>query len=233
MNREAFFNNLRGKVNLTTGNVMGIERVLDYAEKRGTPRSDLAYILATAWWETAQTMQPVKEAYWLGEDWRKKNLRYYPWYGRGLIQTTWQENYKRMGEEIGVDLQAAPDLLLEWDYALPALFIGMEKGLYTGHDLDDYIDNIDESYAEDFREFKEARRIVNGTDKAETIAALAMTFRLALLAGKYRAIKAEAVPVPEPPPPPPPAPVSWWQAIINFFFGKGKWSARTKYGPDR
>ena len=228
MDRKRFFNSIRPKVNLTTGNVMGIGKVLDYAEAQGTPRANLAYMLATAWWETAQTMQPVKEAYWLGEDWRKKNLRYYPWYGRGLIQTTWEANYARMGKEIGVDLTAAPDLLLEWPYALPALFIGMEKGLYTGKSLDDYIDNIDESDAEDMREFVAARRVVNGTDKAEAIGKLAMAFREALLAARYRAV---AVPVPPviPRPPVPPAtppvvpPVGRWQwltDIFNAIFGR-------------
>ena len=42
-------------------------------------RNQLAYLLATAFWETARTMQPVDEAFWLSEAWRKKNLRY----GRG------------------------------------------------------------------------------------------------------------------------------------------------------
>lgn len=182
MNKKPFYDNLRAHLNLTTENVMGMEKVLNFGKARGTPLADMAYILATAWWESAQTMQPVVEAYWMSEDWRKDNLRYYPWHGRGLIQTTWEDGYRRMGDVMGVDLIADPDKLLEWKYALPALFVGMEKGIYTGKKLSDYIDNIDEDDKEDLREFSNARRIVNGTDKQVTIGKLALKFEAALKA---------------------------------------------------
>lgn len=185
MNRKAFYDAIRGDINLTTENVSGFETVLPYMEARGTAINAGAYALATAFWETAQTMQPVKEAYWLSENWRRKNLRYFPWYGRGLIQTTWEDNYRRMGKEIGVDLIANPDLLLEWRYALPAMFIGMEKGLYTGKSFDHYIDDLDESDEEDLREYVAARRIVNGTDKALAIGRLALAFERGLKAAGY------------------------------------------------
>lgn len=201
MNRKAFYDAIRGDINLTTENVSGFETVLPYMEARGTAINAGAYALATAFWETAQTMQPVKEAYWLSENWRRKNLRYFPWYGRGLIQTTWEDNYRRMGQEIGVDLIANPDLLLEWDYALPAMFIGMEKGLYTGKSFDDYIDDLDESDDEDLREYIAARRIVNGTDKALQIGKLALVFERGLKAAEY---SPGAVPKPAPIPTPRP-----------------------------
>lgn len=185
MDKTKFYNSIRAKINLTTQNVIGFEKVLDYAELVKPRLNDLAYIIATAFWESAQTMHPVKEAYWLDEAWRKKNLRYYPWYGRGLVQTTWEANYVKMGKVLGVDFTKKPDLLLEWEYALPALFVGMEKGLYTGRKIVDYIDDIDESDTEDLREFKEARRIVNGTDKAETIGKLALIFEKGLRAAGY------------------------------------------------
>lgn len=43
---------------------------------------------------------PVREAYWLSEAWRAANLRYYPDYGRGLMQCTWPDNYEYYGLEI-------------------------------------------------------------------------------------------------------------------------------------
>lgn len=186
LNKEKFYSSIRKKVNLTMQNVAGMEKVLDYGLQRDLPIDRFSYVIATGWWETAQTMHPVKEAYWLSESWRKKNLRYYPWYGRGLIQTTWEDNYKRMGKAIGVDLTKNPDLLLEWEYSLPALFVGMEQGLYTGKKLADYIDGVDESDAEDTREYTNARRIVNLMDKANTIAKLALTFEKGLKAGGYK-----------------------------------------------
>lgn len=188
LNKKVFYDTIRRKISLTTQNVSGFDKVLDFGYARNTPKNHLAYILATAYWETAQTMQPVVEAYWKNDAWRKRNLRYYPWHGRGLIQTTWKDNYIKIGKLIGKDLTQNPDLLLEWEYSLPALFVGMEEGLYTGKDLDDYIDLKDESDSEDLREYKAARRIVNGTDKASSIASLALSFEKGLTAAGYPVI---------------------------------------------
>ena len=206
MDREAFYDSLRPHLNLTTENVFGTEKVLDYAYSRETPINDLAYILATAWWETAQTMHPVEEAYWVSnaDAWRRRNLRYYPWHGRGLIQTTWERNYRTMGRrmyELGlVDdpniFIKKPDLLKTFEYALPAMFIGMEEGLYTGKDLDDFIDDIDEDDQEDLREFANARRIVNGTDKQVTIGKIALQFEKALRAAEYEPRRRTRTPPP-------------------------------------
>lgn len=184
-NYAKFYNSIRRKLNLTTMNVMGMDKVLAYGLPRRNSTQQFAYILATAWWESAQTMQPVKEAYWMSEAWRKRNLRYYPHYGRGLVQTTWEWNYRKMSPVVGTDLVRNPDALLEWQYALPALFVGMEKGMYTGKSVDDYIDDLDESDAEDFREYKNARRVVNAMDQAAAIASLALTFEKGLKAGGY------------------------------------------------
>lgn len=184
--KKVFFQVLReAGLNLTTQNVFGFNKMLAYAEHNKVDVLKLPYILATAWWETAQTMTPVREAYWMSEAWRKRNLRYWPWYGRGLIQTTWEANYKKMSKYVGVDLLEDPDALLRWEVSLPALFVGMEKGLYTGKDLDDFIDNVDESDEEDLREFINARRIVNGTDKAATIGRIALVVEKALKKAKY------------------------------------------------
>ena len=67
--------------------------------------------------ETARTFEPVREAYWLSEEWRANNLRYYPYYGRGYIQLTWDYNYTNYGSIIGQPLYNQPDLALEPDIA--------------------------------------------------------------------------------------------------------------------
>lgn len=209
----AFYDKIRPHLNLTTENVAGIEKVTAYALKRGTSLAALAYILATAWWETGQRVQPIKEG---GGEKYLRSKKYWPWFGRGLIQTTWKDGYERIAVAMGLPKNTFtnnPELLLTWEHALPAMFVGMEKGIYTTKKLSDYIDDIDESDEEDVREWANARRIVNGTDKAATIANLALIFERGLKAGGW-GIQA--------PPPPPRQPVptpqpSWLERIINWF----------------
>lgn len=78
-------------------------------------------MLATVAIETAHTFQPVREAFWLDEDWRRNNLRYYPFYGRGFVQLTWLSNYQEAGTEIGIDLVDNPDLAMDPQYAADIL----------------------------------------------------------------------------------------------------------------
>lgn len=148
--------------------------IIAKCKEHGLLRNQAAYVLATALWETAQTMKPVREAFWLSEDWRKQNLRYYPWYGRGYVQLTWERNYREAGNKIGVALTKSPDLAMDPKHAATILVQGMKEGWFTGMRLDNYI-TLQAS------DFVEARRVVNGTDKAETIAGIAKDYDEALL----------------------------------------------------
>lgn len=148
--------------------------IIAKCKEHGLLRNQAAYVLATALWETAQTMKPVREAFWLSEDWRKQNLRYYPWYGRGYVQLTWERNYREAGNKIGVALTDDPDLAMAPEHAAVILVQGMKDGWFTGMRLDNYI-TLQAS------DFVEARRVVNGTDKAETIAGIAKDYDEALL----------------------------------------------------
>lgn len=99
--------------------------IYQVAKKWGfdSPRN-LVGLLGTFAKETASTMLPVREAYWLSEAWRKANLtRYYPYYGRGFIQTTWLSNYERVSAITGVDVVSDPDKLLETRIAAEAAAI--------------------------------------------------------------------------------------------------------------
>lgn len=185
MDKKKFFDSLRPHVNLTTENVMGLSKMIDLGLEYKEQRNQFAYILATVWWETGQRVQPIREAFWLSESWRRKNLRYYPYYGRGLVQTTWKENYRKIGDMVGYDFVSDPDAIMDWKYAGKAVFEAMNSGAYTGKSLDNYIDDIDETDDEDLREYIAARRIINGTDKAKTIANLSLRFENALKAGGY------------------------------------------------
>lgn len=143
--------------------------IINTCKEYGLLRNQAAYILATTEWETNRTFEPVKEAYWLSEDWRKKNLRYYPWYGRGFVQLTWEENYKKAGTKIGVNLIANPDAAMEPNNAAKILVLGMKEGWFTGKKLSDYITLR-------VSDFLNARRIVNGLDKAKEIETLARKY---------------------------------------------------------
>ncbi len=130
----------------------------------------IAYILATVEWETNHTWKPVKEAYWVSEKWRKKHLKYYPYFGRGFVQITWKENYEKFGKLLGADLVKHPDLALYPAYAVYILVHGFKYGTFTGKKLDDYVSS------EGNFDFVGARHIINGSDKAHTIASLAKEF---------------------------------------------------------
>ena len=127
---------------------------------------EIEYVLATVDHETNGTFIPVQEAYWLSEGWRKRHLRYYPYYGRGYSQITWKNNYERFGKLLDIDLVSNPDLALEPDVAMSILILGMRDGLFTGKKLSDF------SHQHGF-DFIHARKIINGMDKALHIAGLA------------------------------------------------------------
>lgn len=186
MDLKKFYDSVRKDIQLTDANVAGFDKVLSYLEQHEDNLQHAANITATAFWETGRTMQPVKEAYWLSEDWRKKNLRYFPYYGRGYVQLTWDYNYKKASDYFGVDFVKNPDLVMKPEYALPILVVGMNEGWFTGKKLSDYIDDIDEDDKEDLREFINARRIVNGTDKQVEIGNLSLVFEKGLKAAGYR-----------------------------------------------
>ncbi|RWA81495.1 MAG: carboxypeptidase [Mesorhizobium sp.] len=146
---------------------LGYTRQLIIESKaQGLLRNECAYVLATSFWETARTMKPVVEAYWKTEDWRRKNLRYYPWFGRGFAQLTWEANYKKAAAELGVPFDKDPTLALDPTNAAKIAVTGMREGWFTGKKLADYID-LQHS------DFIGARRIINGTDKAAQIARIA------------------------------------------------------------
>ncbi|MDX9745782.1 MAG: glycoside hydrolase family 19 protein [Syntrophales bacterium] len=135
--------------------------------------AQIAYVLATVEWETNHTFKPVREAYWKSEEWRKNNFRYYPYYGRGYVQLTWEDNYKKYSQILGVDLVNNPDRAMDADIALFVLVHGFKTGTFTGRKITDYINK-------NKTDFVKARRCINGTDHAHDIARLAEDFLNAL-----------------------------------------------------
>jgi Predicted chitinase len=160
--------------------LLGVQALVTYGAGK-LPLSWMAYVLATAYHETGKLMQGVKEGFNLSDAWRKKNLRYYPWYGRGLVQLTWEDNYKAASKLVGADLIANPDLALNLDISVKIIVEGMLSGLFTGKALRDYLPN------EPARpQYGNARRIINLMDKADLIAGYAIEFAEGLKKGDWR-----------------------------------------------
>ena len=110
--------------------------IIAEAKKHGLLRNELAYTLATTYHETAHTMKPVRE---YGSESYLKSKKYYPYIGMGYVQLTWDYNYKKAGDKLGVNFLKNPKLLLESKYAVQILIIGMKEGWFTGKKLSDYI----------------------------------------------------------------------------------------------
>lgn len=212
MTRTAFYTSLRTRLGpFSQSQVEGFERILNEAERRKTPLRWLAYMLATAWHETARKMQPVREG---GSEAYLKSKPYYPWVGEGLVQVTWETNARKFGA-------TKPGDCMSWPVALRALFEGMEKGVFTGKCLFDYI-------GLDHADYRRARRIVNGLDKADLIAGYAETFETALKLAGWGEAPLTAIPEPVQPlppvqvaeiPPEPSPPATGFWAWLKGLFG--------------
>lgn len=127
-----------------------------------------AYLLATTKHETAGTWQPIAEyGKGKGRPYGKPDAKTgKTYYGRGYVQLTWKENYAEMGRILNIDLVNNPDLAMEPQTAYQIISYGMRHGTFTGKKLSDYV-------YDDFRDYINARRIINGTDCAELIAGYA------------------------------------------------------------
>lgn len=176
--------------------VDGLEFLLGEIERTGWAERSLpevAYALATIGHETAWTFQPINEYRAKpGTRGRANQDRYWlsGYYGRGYVQLTWRANYEKAGRILGVDLVNRPELALEPDVAFQILYQGMISGWFTGKKLADFIKPGSVDYVG-------ARKIINGTDKAEQIAGYARRFEWLLKQSQTSASSAPATIEPE------------------------------------
>lgn len=154
-----------------------VQAIIKEAHRQGiASQAQIAYILATVQHETADSFQPVRESYYLGEpeaENHRRTLDYYPFYGRGYVQLTLLGNYRKYSDLLSQDLVNNPDLVMLPDISLFILVHGMKWGVFTGMKLDDYI-------SESSVDFWSARKIINGTDQAELIEKYAMNWQTQL-----------------------------------------------------
>ena len=179
---KAFFDKVReGFGPLSQNQVDGLNTLLSATDS--LPLKHRAYILATAWHETGPASSKLhmtpREEIWGHTDAQKRyegrtdlgNTQKgdgYKYRGRGYVQITGRRNYQKASDKVGSDLVNTPDLALNPKIAAVILVDGMVEGWFTGKKLADY------------SSYRDMRRIVNGTDKADQIASYAETFERAL-----------------------------------------------------
>lgn len=196
INRHAFFDSVRGGLfggALDPSQVNGMNTLLDTweADVANTDDHWLAYMLGTAFHETARTMQPIREdggeAYFIkrydvqGDDPDRAIAHGNaepgdgPKYcGRGYVQLTWKDNYKAMSTVTGADLVGDPDMAMQPAIAAKIMVHGMKAGSFTSKKLSDY-------FRPDLVDWRNARRIINGLDCAEIIEGYGKAFHNAII----------------------------------------------------
>lgn len=171
--RKKFFDGVRRfleskDLELTQDRVEALEFLITSFENQPVWKNiaHISYALATLAHETAWTFKPIKEyRARVGSKGRANQDRYWlsGYYGRGYVQLTWKKNYEKFG------LAKAPELALEPLTAFNVLTRGMHEGIFTGKKLSDYISDTGKDY-------KNARKIINGLDQADKIAGYARDF---------------------------------------------------------
>lgn len=183
----------------------GCDAIIKACASAGWPVSYTAYALATAYHETAHTMQPIHElggvayltrmydingqrpakARELGNLTPGDGARYA---GRGYVQLTGKKNYQRATDKlramgIDVDLIANPERAEEPMIAALVMVYGMLEGWFTTRKLPD---DLPARGPAGKQAFVLSRDIINGTDKQDLIAGYAVDFQTGLQQGGYK-----------------------------------------------
>lgn len=193
---KLYFEALRGPMGrLSRSQVSGMEFLV------GSMEDDIAvynvkyaaYMMATVQHETGRKFQPIRE--WGSDSYldqydtgkKAKALGNTPeddddgilYCGRGYSMLTGAANYAKFGKALGIPLLDHPDMALDPAAAYRILSLGMTAGMFTGKKLADY-------FAFGRENPVEARRIVNGMDRAARIADLYRVQKNALEEGGFR-----------------------------------------------
>ena len=153
--------------------------IVQEAQRQGVQnKAQLAYILATATHESGAGKHMEEfasgRAYEgrrsLGNNQAGDGVRFK---GRGYVQLTGRRNYTDWSRRLGMDLVSNPRAVENPQVAAKILVGGMMGGTFTGRGLGSYING-------QRTDFVGARRTVNGTDRAGSIAQIAQRLMSAL-----------------------------------------------------
>lgn len=171
---------------MTNAQVEGIQAKLTAFAAQASPLAYVAYGLATSFHETAQRMQPIPEiGRGRGKAYGKPGKHGgQVAYGRGDVQLTWDYNYDRADDELGLNgaLTSNYDRAMETEISAQIMVLGMTEGWFTARKFSTYLPPKGPATR---AAFTSARRIINGIDKAEMIAGYALSFQAALVAGGW------------------------------------------------
>lgn len=194
MNRAIFFSGVRPMFggSLTQSQVDGMNDLLDaWSDASLTDLRWLAYIMGGTFHESGRLMIPVREGFAktdagarsavaklfksgkIKRNYALPNKAGVSFYGRGRIQNTHEANYLELENRFGLPFTIDPDLLLDSKIDAKVTVIGHAEGIWTKKKLSDFITKTKTDY-------HNARKIVNGLDRADLIAGYARKFEVAL-----------------------------------------------------
>lgn len=167
---------LKGKITLNGTRRQGLDRLLGCMEKDPllVDVRWMAYMLATISIEHPDFQPGIEngeKSYFKRYEGINGNRNFddaYKYRGRGYVQLTGLDLYKNH-EFLVPGLLQNPDLAMISDNAYKIMSHGMRNGTYTGVGLSQYI-------YDDVCNYKSARQVVNGFDRADDIADLAREF---------------------------------------------------------
>jgi putative chitinase len=178
--RKVYFDSVRAELfhgAMSQRQVEGQEAILGEWELQGQapgpPMTDLrflAYMLATTYHETSQEMWPIEEyGKGAGQEYGEIDPETgQAYYGRGFVQLTWRENYKKATVELGLkegaDLEWHPEMALDPQIAADIMFIGMREGWFR-QSSDGRPQTLVRYFNQEVDDPYNAREIINGDKK--------------------------------------------------------------------
>lgn len=161
------------------GAIDGAVKIVTYGYANKYSTAEIAFNLAQAEHETGRWMAPIREGCSrqgpAGTDAQARaaiakalrdgliKLDYltavngYSYYGRGLIQITWKDNYAKFEQITGRPLVGNPDIALDWPVALDIMYKGINRGVFRKAKFSDFVTGVPTESA-----YASARNIVNG-----------------------------------------------------------------------